>query len=244
MAIIDGIEVFVKLSSPQRILLEYLLPNPIYPPLPWAVDSQTICQYINGVEGQLFEIFIRMIEEETKAGGADGIHISLKVGEGDIINHYYSIKFTEFERDDQNRLCVTIRSAIQRTESGHKNVLFAFGTTDTERKGPTPLTALDLDLADITQPLDGLIDVTLVKVTHHRTPRRYATVTSDPATFQSQYLISGLAPFAMVPIAVELVAAPVVEEQVIPAPRPFGDGHRFAFLYRTLKSPDLECICR
>ncbi|KAK2865139.1 hypothetical protein FQN49_003873 [Arthroderma sp. PD_2] len=239
MAIIDGIEVFVKLSSAQRTLLEFqnLVPCFTHPPLPWAVDCQTTCQYIHGVEGHLFEIFIRMIDEETKAGGADGIHISLKFGEGDVVNHYYSIKFTEFERDDQNRLCATIRSAIQKTESGHRDVLFAFGTTDR----PMPLTVSDL--VDASRPLDGLIDVTIIKVTHHRTPRRYASVTSDPSTVEPQYALTGLAPFAVIPISLDAVAAPVVEEQVIPAPRPFGDGHRFAFIYRTLKAPDLDCIC-
>ncbi|EFR03489.1 hypothetical protein MGYG_06487 [Nannizzia gypsea CBS 118893] len=171
MAIINGIEVFIKLSNFQRLLLEFpnILSLPNCSPVDWAVDCKTTSHYIYGAQEQPFEIFIRISEEEPRLGGADGIHISLKLGSGDIVDHFYSIKFSDFHRDEDGMLCASVPSAAYMTEHGFRNVLFLFGVTDS---------AYTSESAEQEGSLEGVIDVTIIKVTHHTLLRRHATVTS------------------------------------------------------------------
>lgn len=218
MAIIDGVEVFISLSHIQRVLLEFenILPLFVSQPVPWALDCRTSSQYIYGVHQQPFEVSIRISEEEARTGGADGIHITLKVGEGEIVNHFYSIKFSDFQRDAEGRLWTSIRSAIHRTEAGYKNVPFVFGFTDSMysaplfflymrsmslttlggNKDPTP--GSEAESANFMGLLEGVIDVTIIKVTHHLLPRRLASVTSGHSSSLPNYSQLGTRDFTPV----------------------------------------------
>src|SRR5215469_15795196 len=128
MAILDGVEVKVSLSALSRFLHEFrgCRPSPVVrDTAPWAVGAEHEETYVMAPEGQMFGIFIRLMPT-FKFANADGIHVSLKIDDGKVVNHYYSIKFSEMESDKQGGLATSIHSAIIRKGACYRSVLFSF----------------------------------------------------------------------------------------------------------------------
>lgn len=128
MAILDAVDVSIYVPGLKNPLQECDMPVRIPNNVPWAANSKAMEKYVTGPEGKIFEIRIRLAPD-FNFEGADGIHISLKIGDGRIVNHYYSIKFEEFAKDEKGGLVQTISSAITLKMNGFRRNLFSFGST-------------------------------------------------------------------------------------------------------------------
>ncbi|WEW61914.1 hypothetical protein PRK78_007414 [Emydomyces testavorans] len=180
MAILDGVEVQVKLSSVNLPLRESAILFDIHhsdDPVPWASDPTRSEKFVSAPSGQLFSVCIRLKPSFDFSVG-DGLHITLKIDEGTAVNHYYSTKFTEMEKDQDGWFTKTIDNAIIGGSTGYRRILFSFANLSPELQAH-PFGYVDKEAY---YP-EGKISVTVIRVSHVRMVPRLATVTyPDVAT--------------------------------------------------------------
>lgn len=128
MGILDGLEVSIKIPESGLPLTE----TPVGPGyqsndgvLPWAPSPLRSENYIMAPEGRTFGVCITL-HPKFDQSMADGLHVTLQFDDSQIVNHYYSIKFDEMDRDAAGRLTKTIPSALVRYGSVYQTVLFQF----------------------------------------------------------------------------------------------------------------------
>ncbi|KAK2749422.1 hypothetical protein FQN57_006356 [Myotisia sp. PD_48] len=228
MAILDHLEVCIKLPGADRVLAECPLPPasfPVQPKLPlWATNSKIAEKFVTAPENQLFSIEIRF-GPEFDLENADGLHVSLKMGHGDYVNHYYSIKFSEFDSIGNGRYAKAINSAIQKTHGGHRSILFSFGPAHYI----VPIQIRGSVVDQYVAFPEGIISVTIIKVTHHQTTPLAATVTQlSQLPLVDVMSIAG----SMMPVELGYSEPPMVEEQVIPINA--AEAYHFIFHHRSL----------
>lgn len=132
MAILDDIEVQIIIPS-----LSHL--NEVASPLndqasldtvPWAANSLRVERSVTAPPGRIFTICIRLLPSFDCSVG-DGLHITLKIDDGATVNHYYSFKFVEMERDEAGGLRTVISNAIISRNGKFRKVLFSFADIPT-----------------------------------------------------------------------------------------------------------------
>jgi hypothetical protein len=132
MAILDGVEVAIRIQAVDRPLRETYVSganlSSNYETLPWSLNPIRAESYVTAPERQNFSISLTLREDFDDSVG-DGLHITLKLDDGQVVDHYYSIKFDEMENDESGDPTKTIPSAIVRSGTGYKSVLFSFGPT-------------------------------------------------------------------------------------------------------------------
>lgn len=129
MAIQDNIEVTLTLSSVNRDLKETLLP-PGYQSanhnLPWASSPRTIENSVIAPTRRTFSISITLHPQYNKSLG-DGLHVTVIFDDGQLVHHYYSIKYAEMDRYPDGALTKSIPLAIvNRPQGGQESIMFQF----------------------------------------------------------------------------------------------------------------------
>ncbi|KAI1944579.1 hypothetical protein LOZ12_003875 [Ophidiomyces ophidiicola] len=210
MAIIDGIEVLIMLSNLNFPLQEQGLPiSTAYEDdvVAWASNSTRISKAVIAPPGQTFAINIRLRPEFDVSVG-DGLHVTLKIDQGAIVNHFYSFKFTEMEVDREGLFSKVIDNAIIGAPGGFEKVLFSFVDL------PPYLLLLPCghEAPEHEYP-QGKISVTIIRVTHVLQPPQQAAVPSPEV--QSLFTVSQRD--AMKPIRLGVAYLPLVLEQTLPA---------------------------
>jgi hypothetical protein len=132
MAILDGLEVTIRLQAVDRPLRQTQVSDADlsshYETLPWSLSPLRAESYVTAPERQNFSISLALREDFDDSVG-DGFHITLKLDDGQVVDHYYSIKFDDMEMDEAGDPTKNIPSAIVRSGTGYKSVLFSFGPT-------------------------------------------------------------------------------------------------------------------
>ncbi|KAL1959953.1 hypothetical protein VTO42DRAFT_621 [Malbranchea cinnamomea] len=167
MAILNDLEITIKLPIVNKALKETAAPANYQTDsetVPWAPTPREIQRYVTVPQCQAFEICVTLRPGfDTSLG--DGLHFMLKVDDGQIVRHFYSMKFAEMDRTADGKLTKTIPSAIVQNPggSGYRSILFGFGKIS---QAGVPQGYYD---ATRGIPPEGKILLTVIHVTHYHT---------------------------------------------------------------------------
>ncbi|EFW22603.1 hypothetical protein D8B26_000744 [Coccidioides posadasii str. Silveira] len=235
MAILDGIEVQVRVVSVDKALKEadICADDSCHSDIvPWAKDPMRVEKRVNAPPGQVFSICMRIAPSFDFSAG-DGLHITLKLDNGKAANHYYSVKFTELEADEDGWWMKHIDNAVVNCEDGCRKAYFSFAYL------PAKLHAVPVGYySDVDYP-QGKVAVTIIRVSHITMPPKKATVTNPGPTLPPG--IPGSAICYKVG-ELEVFDPPMVHEQVSPVDDPDEKPRHFVFHYKVIKSLIMDCV--
>ncbi|PGH10757.1 hypothetical protein AJ80_07407 [Polytolypa hystricis UAMH7299] len=205
--------------------------------LNWSENAHEEVRRIMAPELQAFGICIRLSPGFIEMG--DGIHITIKVDNGSLVNHCYSIKYDELgTMNNLWRNCFITRAPVQ-GEAGFVSNLFTFGAKAvlTSRSQQGPMDGI----------LEGRITVTIIRVSHVRklVALAHGPLANNEVPFgvpiqaQPQTDVQTL---NIVPVVMANEAPPMVHEHAAPVLGQFGRAYRAVYIFNRAGVPVMDCV--